>query len=111
MKGLIIRSPWIDDILDGRKTWEIRGSNLTIRGPIELIRSKSGLVVGSCEIVGCIELTLMSYQANQSCHLATDLDCLPYRKTYAWVIQNPVRYRHPRRYDHPNGAVVWVRLD
>ena len=26
--ALLIRHPWIDMILDGKKTWEIRGSRL-----------------------------------------------------------------------------------
>jgi hypothetical protein len=51
MRGLLIRSPWIEEILRGRKTWEIRGSNTNIRGRIGLIRSGSGLVVGTCDLV------------------------------------------------------------
>ena len=58
MKALIIKKPWIDNILDGKKTWEIRGSKTNIRGQIELIQSGSGLVVGSCEIIDRKELTL-----------------------------------------------------
>jgi hypothetical protein len=42
MKGLIVKSPWIELILEGKKTWEIRGSNTKIRGPIALIKSGSG---------------------------------------------------------------------
>lgn len=25
MNGLVIRNPWVEKILDGKKTWEIRG--------------------------------------------------------------------------------------
>lgn len=38
IRGLILKSPWIDLILDGRKTWEIRGSNTLVRGHIALIK-------------------------------------------------------------------------
>lgn len=38
LHGLIIRQPWLDRILDGQKTWEIRGTNTQIRGPIGLIQ-------------------------------------------------------------------------
>ena len=40
MKALIVKKPWIDYILDGIKTWEIRGSKTNIRGKIELIQRK-----------------------------------------------------------------------
>jgi len=50
MKGLLINSPWIEMILEGKKTWEIRGANTKLRGPIALIKSGSGKVVGTCAI-------------------------------------------------------------
>lgn len=31
MLGLVIREPWISLILNGQKTWEIRGRNCRIR--------------------------------------------------------------------------------
>jgi hypothetical protein len=49
-RGLIIGSPYIDWILAGKKTWEIRGSYTHVQGKIALIRSGSGLVVGTCEV-------------------------------------------------------------
>ena len=50
-RALIIRSPHIEKVLAGTKTWEIRSRSTNIRGPIALIRSESGLVVGTCELV------------------------------------------------------------
>ena len=88
MKALIIKKPWIDYILEGKKTWEIRGSNTNIRGQIELIQSGSGLVVGSCEIIDCKELTLDDYKNNTDKHNIKNVEALPYKKTYAWVILN-----------------------
>jgi hypothetical protein len=54
MRALLIRHPWIDMILDGKKTWEIRGSRTSIRETIGLIRIASGTVVGVCEVVDCV---------------------------------------------------------
>ena len=110
MKALIIKKPWIDNILDGKKTWEIRGCKTNIRGKIELIQSGSGLVVGSCEIIDCKELTLEDYKNNIDKHNIQDIDSLPYKKTYAWILTNAKRYETSRRYRHPNGAIIWVNL-
>ncbi len=57
MKGLIIKQPWIDLILDGEKPWEIRGRATTIRGTIALIKSGTGLVLGLVDVVDSLELT------------------------------------------------------
>lgn len=110
MKALIIKKPWIDYILDGKKTWEIRGCNTKTRGQIELIQSGSGLVVGSCELIDCKELTLEDYKNNVDKHNIHDIDSLPYKRTYAWIITNAKRYETPRQYKHPNGAIIWVNL-
>jgi hypothetical protein len=41
LSGLLIRSPYVDWILAGSKTWEIRGSSTAKRGRIALIQSGS----------------------------------------------------------------------
>ena len=37
MRALVIREPWLSLILQGHKTWEIRGTNCNIRECIGLI--------------------------------------------------------------------------
>ena len=44
----------IDRILEGTKTWEIRGSKTLVRETIGLIASGSGTVVGVCDVVGSV---------------------------------------------------------
>ena len=51
MKGLVIRSPWIDHILAGKKTWEMRTRATSTRGRIALIKAGSGLIYGTAELV------------------------------------------------------------
>ena len=109
-KALIIKQPWIDYILEGKKTWEIRGRKTNIRGQIELIQSGSGLVVGSCNIVDCKEITLEEYSNNINKHSITDTTILPYKRTYAWIISDAIKYKEPRKYKHPQGAIIWVNL-
>ena len=110
MKALIIKQPWIDYILEGKKTWEIRGCKTNIRGQIELIQSGSGLVVGSCNIIDCKELTLKEYSNNVDKHNILEIKTLPYKKTYAWVVSDAIRFDKPRKYKHPQGAIIWVNL-
>jgi hypothetical protein len=38
MRALIIASPWVEEILAGRKVWELRGSRVRFRERIALIR-------------------------------------------------------------------------
>ena len=95
MKGLIIKSPWIESILDGRKTWEIRGSNTKIRGTVALIKSGSGKIFGEVDLIDCIELTLESYRESKKLHGVESENALelPYKKTYAWVLKIPKSIR------------------
>ncbi|BCB02541.1 ASCH domain-containing protein [Bacillus sp. KH172YL63] len=112
MRGLVIKSPWVDLILDGKKVWEIRGSNTKIRGTVGLIKSGSGTVVGTVKIVDSQELTLSQYRNGSARHgVESEASLqLPYKRTYAWVLEDPVIYQTPRPYKHPMGAVIWVDL-
>jgi hypothetical protein len=49
-----MRSPYVDWILAGSKTWEIRGSSTGKRGRIALIQSGSGTVIGVADLVGVV---------------------------------------------------------
>ena len=54
MRALLIRHPWIDMILGGKKYWEIRGSRTSVRETIALVPSGSGTVIGVCDVVDCV---------------------------------------------------------
>jgi hypothetical protein len=114
LDGLLIRVPWIGKILDGSKTWEIRGSHTYKEGRIALIESGTGTVVGVAELSGVVgPLSLKELSENwRKAGFEKDerLYRLPYKNTFAWVLQNPKRLWQPVPYDHPSGAVIWVRL-
>jgi len=113
MTGLVIKSPWIDLILQGQKTWEIRGKNTAQRGRIALIKSKSGCILGRCRLVDCVgPLSLEQLrETTEKHHIPLNgLTELPYEKTYAWVLAEPTLLAKPIPYKHPSGAVIWVRL-
>ena len=116
MKGLISKSPHIENILEGKKTWEIRGSNTKIRGEIALIKSGTGTIVGKCELVdviGLIDIDVLKHNIDKHCVPLDQFDQVfgGYKKRYAWVLEKVVAYHNPITYNHPQGAIIWVKLD
>lgn len=112
LDGLIIKKPWIDKILSGEKTWELRGSATHKRGQIALIESGSGLVVGEVKLVNCLgPLTQNQFESNVKKHCSSHSFLeISYKKVYAWVFEKPFRYKEPKPYKHPPGAIIWVKL-
>lgn len=110
MNGLIIKEPWIDLILKGKKTWEIRSSNTKIRGKIYLIKSGSGRIFGEANLINSFEININQFKNNTDKHCIHEVDYLPYKKhIYAWVLKNPIKYKTPKPYTHLRGAVIWVK--
>ena len=108
--GLPIRKEPLDKILARTKTWEIRGRATHFRGAIALIESKSGTLVGTCEVVDVVGPLRLSELRRNAKRAGFSPSVLPYSTTYAWVIENARRLREPIPYQHPSGAVVWVRM-
>jgi hypothetical protein len=94
MDAMLIRSPFIDEILAGTKTREFRGNATKKRGLVALVKSGTGTVVGACKITG----------------VEGPLSAGPYRKTYGWIVEDAVQLERPVPYEHPYGAVIWVKL-
>ena len=113
LSGLVIKTPWIDLIIAGKKTWEIRGCRTEVNRPIALIQSGTGLVIGACALVECRgPLALPEMKRTSRYHRIKFQrgDALPYHKTYAWILNDAVRFVVPVPYTHPRGAVIWVNL-
>jgi len=109
--ALGVRQPWVELILRGVKTVEIRSLDTRVRGPIYLYASKkfsdlpaahaamrkhdlefpdlpAGLLVGSVEISG----------TRPAAPGDTRAACVPaaiLKKQFAWELQNPVRFAAP----------------
>ncbi len=114
-KGLIIKSPHIDKILSGSKTWEMRASNTKQRGCIALIKKGTGQIVGLAKLVDT--KGPLSYQQkldNIDKHQIS-LERLKTGETekwnVAWVLEDVINLKTPISYKHPNGAVIWVNLE
>lgn len=112
-KGLIIREKWLNKILNEAdpKDWEIRGGPTALRGRIYLIQSKSGMIVGECDLIDCIgPMDEMELIKSKDHHKITNIDLIRYKEPYAWVFANAKRYEQPIPYTHPQGAVIWVNI-
>lgn len=109
--ALGVRQPWVELILRGIKTIEVRSLDTRVRGTIYLYASKkfselpaaldaahqhdvdcpslpTGLLVGSVEISATRRA--VSSDAVRSCVPATFL-----KQQFAWELKNPQRFRQP----------------
>jgi len=105
LNAVPIKAPFVDWILEGKKTWEIRSRSTNIRGRIALIKSKSLTVVGTCEIVDVIgPLTASMIRRNFQAKInEAPRDCMGCVGHYAWVLGDVRRIVQPVSYDHPSG--------
>jgi hypothetical protein len=113
VKGLIVHEPWIDLIVSGAKTWEMRSRNTAVRGRIALIRKGSKAVFGVADLVDTVpKLSQSDLKASVDKHqvLESEID-EDFKWSTAWVLERARPLRRPVPYHHPAGAVIWVNLD
>jgi hypothetical protein len=116
MKGLVIDEPWIGLILGGKKTWEMRKTACHQRGLVALIRKGSGKIIGVAEIVDSfppLETTEAYANAEAFHQIPPTLQGRAPADGWRtpWVLKNARSLAAPVPYRHPNGAVIWVKLD
>lgn len=115
MRGLPIRQPYIDMILDGHKTWEMRSRRCLLRERIALIQSKSQTIVGVADLVDCIgPMTDDERLAAMHKHCVnsdTWLDPKMVKYRFAWVLANVQKLPKPVPYSHRFGAALWVSIN
>ena len=109
---LIIQRPWIDLILDGYKTLEIRGKACTTKVGKRVYLALSGgggIVLGSVDFVACHgPLSRAEWAARGDEHCVGG-DALPYgASTHAWEFQRPKKFKEPVPYVTRQGCVVWA---
>jgi hypothetical protein len=114
-KGLIIKSSYIDRILAGTKTWEMRSTNTNLRGPIALIKQGSGQIIGIANLVDSKgplsdqEKIDNIYQHQISIERLQSGDTAKWN--VAWILEKAQSLNSPVDYQHRNGAVIWVTLE
>ena len=111
MDGLIVKQPFANLIIDGKKKWELRGRPIPKNkiGNNVLLLSK-GNILGEITIekdLGPVGFEKLHATIHLHCSELGELDktfC-----TYAWKIKVNKKFEHPKKYAHPNGARVWVK--
>lgn len=109
---LVVQKPWIDKLLDGEKTLELRGT--ACRKPVNTIvylsESGTGAIVGCARFVGCDgPLDRATIDARFEEHRVTSdfLDAVKYNRVYGWRFVDAVRAPTPIPYAVKSGAIIW----
>jgi hypothetical protein len=111
MHCLKIDEKWVNLILNGSKTWEIRRKNTNIREQIALGNKEIKRVVGYAKIVDSIEKTLEDLKKHNDKHQANDfLDKYANgRETlFAWVLEDIKVESNPTPYSYATGS--WCKV-
>jgi len=114
-KGLVVDDPWIDLILAGSKTWEMRSARTSFRGWFGLIRKGSGAVWGIARLddVGARMTPDELVTTIDKHRIPEDMirSGAVVKWNTPWKLSNARRLERPVPYQHPYGAVTWVNLD
>lgn len=114
MYGLIIKKKWLDLIMSGKKTLEIRGCRTSHVGEeIALLESGSQKIRGFCTIKEVMDLDKGKWEVHRDRH-CVDVPwenlIKRYKTPYAWHL-SAITPKEGLTYEHPKGAVIWVNLD
>jgi hypothetical protein len=123
--ALSIRQPWVELILAGRKTIEVRTWGTRHRGQlwlhagrrvdhaacaengIEAGRVTAGAIVGTVDLVDCIPFTAETWVSLGPKHL----NSISFDSRYiGWVLRNPMRISRPVPYRGALGLMT-LRID
>lgn len=113
MDGLIIKKKWLDLIVNGKKTIEIRGSDTKKQGEkIYLLESGTHKVTATAVISSTYPISCSDWSEEREEHCVdisySDLK-KRYKTPYAWVLSDVAPIKDIWYYKHPQGAVIWVK--
>ena len=87
--ALVVKKRWLDKILAGQKTWEIRQGRTAKRGWIHF--AQTGKLMGRARLVGCHRVSRSSFEQKVSHHCVDSWDDVPYQTPYAWGLDSQDR--------------------
>lgn len=109
--ALLMLEKWLIRLLHFGKTWEIRGSNILVRGKIYLARKDQ--IFGETYLVDAFSVTKLVLQsaAARLLHQIDDLSIVQYATPFAWVFARTRIYSRPVTFARMRGQVVWCRVN
>jgi hypothetical protein len=112
---LVVAELWASMLVDGDKTWELRTTSTKVRGPVGIAAKGTGTIIGKVDLVDVHgPFTPEEIGQYRQLHQVPDNDTATYsgpKGLYAWEMTGAARLDTPVPYRHPQGAVIWVRLD
>lgn len=111
MRCLKIDDKWVNLILSGTMTWEIRRRNTLIRERIALGNTKTKRYVGYAIIVDSKEMNIEELKEHNDKHQANDFleKYAKGRKTlFAWFLEDIEAEAKPKPYSHSTGS--WCKM-
>ncbi len=112
LKGLIVREPYVQWIVEGRKVWELRKVNTRIRGAIALVSQKR--LYGFAELVKTFEAEVTYLMTQMDKHRAPPEFLIAYaggrKKLYVWEFRPLIKLPKPVRVEYGKGAQIWVNI-
>ena len=106
-RALLVWEPWCSVIVDGAKTWEIRGENTRKRERIANVRLRGA----NGEWQPCGKLAHSpTLPANVDKQCINYLNAIPYQEASAWALSDAQKYTTPRPYEHKPGCIKWIKL-
>ena len=112
---LVVAEPWASLLVDGDKNWELRTTSTKVRGAVGIAAKGTGAIIGKVELIDVHgPFTPAEISQYRHLHRVPDDDTATYsgpKGLYGWEMTGAVRFETPVPYRHPQGAVIWVRLD
>lgn len=114
-RALIVKQPYADMIISGQKNLEMRSKKTNVRGEVGIIPKGSGHIIGTVEVVGVHDFShapqhLKNPVARSDHRIPPEEWHLLDKWCIGWELRNPRKFVEPIKYDHPQGAVTWVRI-
>ena len=113
MEGLIVKPKWCSKILNDGKCLEVRGSQTSkINIPLYLLESGTRRVRGTFMISKCIPATKENWESLKPLHqvdISWEELLKIYKKPYFWQLNDVKIWDDVSYYEHPQGAVIWVK--
>jgi N12 class adenine-specific DNA methylase len=113
-RGLVIGKEWASKIIQGNKIWELRKQGTNIRERFAIIAQGTKTIIGTVELIDCLGPLSPSEMIGNIEKMGQTLEeterDISDGYVHAWVLSNPIAFKHPVPYHHPSGAQSWVNL-